>query len=60
MTNFKSIEFEIKKKEGITKGNIYIIFEFIGAKYTIDLDDCLKVSRTWLIGDDVRFYGEYK
>ena len=59
MTTLKTIEYEIKKREGIVKGNIYLIFEFLGAKYIIDLDDCLKVSRTWLIGDDIRFKGEY-
>lgn len=59
MVSLKTIEYELKKKGGITRGNVYLIFEFLGAEYIIDLDDCLKVSRTWLIGDDIRFKGEY-
>ena len=53
------IEFTQRKKGPFYSGNVFVYFDYLGAEYMLDLDDCLKVERSWLIGDDIRLDGEY-
>lgn len=50
----------IKPRElhnGITT-EIYIVFSYKGEKYGLELDDCYKCPRGWLMADEPRFHGK--
>jgi len=52
---FKKIELSDVKQMGevVYRANILIHFDYFGAKHILELDDCLKAERTWLLGDGV-------
>jgi hypothetical protein len=52
---FKKIELSDVKQMGevVYRANILIHFDYFGAEHILELDDCLKAERTWLLGDGV-------
>ena len=39
--------------EVVYRANILIHVDYFGAEHILELDDCLKAERTWLLGDGV-------
>jgi hypothetical protein len=52
---FKKIELSDVKQNGelVYRANILIHVDYFGAEHILELDDCLKAERTWLLGDGV-------
>lgn len=50
---FKKIELSDVRLNGelVYRANILIHFDYFGAEHILELDDCFKAERTWLVGD---------
>lgn len=44
-----------KIRDGVLQRDIHIIFESGGKEYDIELDDCMKPKRGWVLADDPRW-----
>ena len=48
---FQKAAFKKDKKADLEQGDVYIFFNYLGAEYIIEMTNCMKVERGWLIGD---------
>ncbi len=48
---FARAAFKRDKKKELEQGDVYIFLNYLGAEYIIEMTDCIKVDRGWLIGD---------
>lgn len=48
---FQKSAFKQDKKKELEQGDVYIFFNYLGAEYIIEITNCMKVDRGWLIGD---------
>lgn len=51
---FERAAFKRDKKKDLEQGEVYIFFNYLGAEYIIEMSNCMKVERGWLIGDKMR------
>ncbi len=48
---FERAAFKRGKKKDLEQGDVYIFLNYLGAEYIIEMTNCIKVERGWLIGD---------
>lgn len=48
---FQKSTFKKDKKKDLEQGDIYIFLNYLGAEYIIEMTNCMKVKRGWIIGD---------
>jgi hypothetical protein len=54
-TNLDHIDYKHTKKDNIESADIYLNFSFKGVRYEIELKDCVKIGKTWLIGNEINW-----
>ena len=58
---FKDIEYaNPKKRDGVQKMDIDVMFQSNGTTFKLRLDDCLQINDRWIIWDSMRWYGKLK
>jgi len=58
---FKEIEYaNPKKRDGVQKMDIDVMFRSNGTTFKLRLDDCLQINDRWIIWDSMRWYGKLK
>ena len=58
---FKDLEYaNPKKRDGVQKMDIDVMFRCNGTTFKLRLDDCLQINNRWIIWDSMRWYGQLK
>jgi hypothetical protein len=54
---FSNAEYEVKKESNIESAKLQIVFTYKEMKYKINIDECIKTDRGWLIFDKPKWKG---